>query len=209
MAMAFCTRRRHRPDLRIPVQRGVDRPRQAGGIVVIEHHAGALPGLRIEVLHRVGQPAGAAHDRDGAVAQAVHLVEAAGLVLRGHQEHVAGGLDPVRVFLAVATAKGHARRMLMRQLARGTARSAASPLPSTARQNSRSASRRGSASIIRSSPFCEARRLTMPISGRRLRAWVASPARCRNSCLSAALVPSWLALKCCGRKRSLRGSHSW
>ena len=34
---------------------------------------------------------------------------------------------------------------------------------------------RGSASISRSKPFCEARRLTMPSSGRRLRACVARP----------------------------------
>ena len=46
--------------------------------------------------HRVRQPAHRAHDRHRAVAQAVHLVQAARLEARRHQEHVSAGLDQVR-----------------------------------------------------------------------------------------------------------------
>ena len=52
--------------------------------------------LRIPVDLLVGQASGPAHDGRGAVAQAVHLVQAAGLVAGWHQEEVGAGFDPVR-----------------------------------------------------------------------------------------------------------------
>ena len=42
------------------------------------------------------RPPGRADHRDGAVPQAVDLVEAARLIAAGHQEHIAAGLDAVR-----------------------------------------------------------------------------------------------------------------
>ena len=53
------------------------------------------PGLRIVVLDGVVEPAGRAHDRQRAVALAVHLVEPARLEARGHEEEIAPGLDAV------------------------------------------------------------------------------------------------------------------
>ena len=44
---------------------------------------------------RVDEPAGGAHDRQRPVAQAVHLVQAAGLEARRHDEEVGARLDPV------------------------------------------------------------------------------------------------------------------
>ena len=53
-------------------------------------------GRLVVVLDGVDEAAGRPHDRQGAVAQAVHLVEAAGLEARRHQEEVGAGLDAVR-----------------------------------------------------------------------------------------------------------------
>ncbi len=49
----------------------------------------------------VGQTAGAAHHGQGAVTQAVDLIQAAGLEARRHQEDVGAGLDAVREVLVV------------------------------------------------------------------------------------------------------------
>ena len=207
MAMAFCTRRRHRPDCEYHSSAVLDRPGQAGRIVVVEHDAGSQPGLRIEVLHRIGQSAGVAHDGNGAVTQAVHLVEAAGLILRGHQEHVAGGLDPVRVFLAVAIAKRHAGGIVVRQLrqerfiARITTaqhRQAEFPLGQQSRQHFHHQVQ----SLLRgqATDHADQRQAAARLGGK--------SCALQEFLLERSLVPNWLALKCCGRKRSLRGSHS-
>jgi len=39
------------------------------------------------------RPSGRAHDGDGAVFQAVDLIQAAGLVARGHEEHIRSGFN--------------------------------------------------------------------------------------------------------------------
>jgi hypothetical protein len=70
---------------------------------VIEDEAGTLAGGKVEGLHGVGEAAGLVDHGRNAVAQAVHLVEAAGLELRGHQEDVRRRLDPVGEVLIVAT----------------------------------------------------------------------------------------------------------
>src|SRR5258705_2522412 len=57
---------------------GRDGPDHGFDIVVVEEDARALAGMRIVELHRVREPAGPAHDGNGPIAQAVHLVETAG-----------------------------------------------------------------------------------------------------------------------------------
>ncbi len=56
----------------------------------------------------VGQAADRPHDGRGAVAHAVHLVEAAGFEAGGHQEGVGAGLDLMGQFFTVADVHGNA-----------------------------------------------------------------------------------------------------
>ena len=87
------------------------RPANGAGVGIVEHDARALARAGVEVPNRIREPPGAPHDGHRSVTQAVHLVEAAGLVSRGHQEGVAAGLDPVGEFLVLALAKRDAARM--------------------------------------------------------------------------------------------------
>ena len=88
----------------------VHRPLERRGVEIIEYDAGAGAVCGVVVLDRIGESTGAAHDRHRAVAQAVHLVEPAGLVERGHEEQVARRLDPVRELLVVAALEHHPPR---------------------------------------------------------------------------------------------------
>ena len=85
---------------------GPDRPSRrvedGAGSQTVEHETRAGPGLLIVVLHGVGQPPGPVDDRQGSVAEAVHLIEAAGLVAARHHEKVRAGLDEVGDPLVVA-----------------------------------------------------------------------------------------------------------
>jgi hypothetical protein len=71
-----------RPNLGIrkPVERRADCPAHRRPVVVIEYAAGAEAAARIEVLHGIRESPGIANDRDGAVAQAVHLIQPARLI---------------------------------------------------------------------------------------------------------------------------------
>ena len=73
----------------------IEGPAQSLGAEIVEHKAGAALILPAVELHRIRQPAGLAHDRHGAVAQAVDLVQTAGFVSRGHHERIAAGFDQV------------------------------------------------------------------------------------------------------------------
>jgi hypothetical protein len=84
---------------------------------VVEHEARALAGARIERCDGVGEPARIAHDRRRPVALRVHLVQAAGLVQRGHEEEVHAGLDHVRELLVEALPQHGAARELVPELA--------------------------------------------------------------------------------------------
>ena len=58
--------------------------------------AGIVPELKSSVfINGIIQAPGGANHRHCAVAQAVDLVQAAGFVVAGHQEHVGAGFDPV------------------------------------------------------------------------------------------------------------------
>src|SRR5215467_1075055 len=74
---------------------------------MVEDHAGAAAARGVVVLDRIGEPSGPPHDGHGAVAQAVHLVEAARLVAGRHEEHVARRLDPVRELVVVTAVVTH------------------------------------------------------------------------------------------------------
>src|SRR5947208_925568 len=71
------------------------------------------------VDHRVGQPADAAHQRQAAVLEAVHLREAAGLEERRHQRHVARAEHLVRQRLVVADGDADRLRRGSRALPEG------------------------------------------------------------------------------------------
>src|ERR1700675_5082074 len=78
------------------LQRRADALQERLTSVLLKLETGALAGFRFEVLDGVVEADGGAHDRDGAVTQAVNLIESTGLVARGHEEHVRPGLDFVR-----------------------------------------------------------------------------------------------------------------
>ncbi len=67
------------------------------------------------MLHRVRESAGITHNRNGPVTQAVHLIEAARFIARGHQENVAAGFDQVRERLIEPQAVAHAVGKALRQ----------------------------------------------------------------------------------------------
>src|SRR5215831_21201003 len=86
------------PSLRLAVQR--ERPskrvEQSPSSVVRERESRGAGVARRIVTNGVGEAAHAPHHRQGAVAETVHLVETAGLKLRGHQEDVCAALDQMR-----------------------------------------------------------------------------------------------------------------
>ena len=63
----------------------------------------------------VGEPPDLPDHRHRAVPQAVHLIQAARLVARGHQEEIGAAFDPMRQPVVVAFAKMHPARMRGRQ----------------------------------------------------------------------------------------------
>jgi hypothetical protein len=136
-----------------------------GGIAEDETVGRAVgEGCLVAIDHRVGQSAGIAHDRRRAVAQAVHLVQAARLEARGHQENVRAGLDQMRQAVVEADPYGKLSRDGAQP---GLSRAASSPLSPVP-------SRTSCAGIIaisspisssRSSPFCCVMRQTAPSRG--------------------------------------------
>ena len=73
------------------------------------------PVPRVEIPHGVVQSPDGPHHRHGAVTQAVHLVQAAWLEPRRHQEQIRASLDQVRQRLIEADLRGHPIRMPRRQ----------------------------------------------------------------------------------------------
>src|SRR5262245_47891917 len=69
---------------------------QALARILVEFVAVPPPRRRLEISDRVVQSADAAHDRRGAIFQAVHLIQSARLISRRHQENVCAGFDLVR-----------------------------------------------------------------------------------------------------------------
>ena len=78
----------------------------------MELEAGAFAGADIVGLDGVVESADGADDGNGAVLERVDLVEAAGFVARGHEEHVGAGLDAVRHVIVVSDLDGEAARIL-------------------------------------------------------------------------------------------------
>ena len=71
----------------------------------------------MQVLHCVPQPAGVAHDRYSSISHTVHLVEAAGLYTRRHEQEVACGVQSVCQFFAVGDDRLDAVGMKVLQVA--------------------------------------------------------------------------------------------
>ena len=144
---------------------GLDRPAQAGGVVVFEDETGAGAGARVPGLHGVGEPAGAVHDGHRAVAQAVELVEAAGLVARRHEEHVGARLDQVGEVVVEAAVETD----LAREGALQAAEHVLEPRLAAAEHHQLKArggaTDRASTDRTRSKPFWPTSRETMPSTG--------------------------------------------
>src|SRR5262245_12417301 len=96
------------PQLRLLAHRecATERRDHLAGLEALEEETGAFAGQRVELLDRVGEPAGRSHDRRGTVAHAVHLVEAARLVARRHEIEIRAAFDQVRERLVVARLVG-------------------------------------------------------------------------------------------------------
>src|SRR5579859_137060 len=76
-----------------------DSRQQSLGRVVFELEPGTI-------LDSIIKPAGGANHRHRAVTQAIHLVQAAGLILAGHEEYIGAGLDFVRQSFVITDAHG-------------------------------------------------------------------------------------------------------
>src|SRR3569832_1691008 len=85
----------------------------------VENKTRRLVDPLVEIDNGVGEPARAPHQRRRAVAQAVDLIEAAGLVTRGHQEEIGAGLDAVGERFAETDADVTALRIVRGQRREG------------------------------------------------------------------------------------------
>ena len=90
-----------------PLHRGQKFGRGIAG----ELEAGAGAGGGVEFLHGLVQPAGGPDHGNGAVAQAIHLVQAAGFITGGHEKDVGPGDDLVGQFVGEADHETHAPRI--------------------------------------------------------------------------------------------------
>ena len=97
----------------IIAQRTADGKEHIMRVVVKEREAVARVVVVVIAQHRIAQAAGFAHDGHAAIAQGDHLRQAAGLKLRGHQEHIRAGIDAVRQLVIHLEARGHAARILL------------------------------------------------------------------------------------------------
>src|SRR5262249_23236168 len=77
---------------------------ELGDIVVLKHESGPVSGLRIELMYGIGESAGSSNNRHGTVVHAVHLVQTAWLVFRGHEEDIGAGFGKVRQPVVIAEA---------------------------------------------------------------------------------------------------------
>ena len=103
---------RHSLGLATELERSLHGRQQGLRGVLVELEAGAFAGADIVGFDGVVEAAGGADDGDGAVLERVDLVEAAGFVARGHEEHVGAGLDAVRHLIVVSDLDGEAAGIL-------------------------------------------------------------------------------------------------
>src|SRR5438067_13428585 len=84
------------PRIAVDLERATHRRDQRRALGALEQKAG------LAVRDRVDEPAGGARYRRRAVTLAVHLVQAAGLEARRHEEEIGARLDEMRELLAEA-----------------------------------------------------------------------------------------------------------
>jgi hypothetical protein len=89
---------------------------QSRRVHALHDEAGALLRIGRHVGHRIEQPPHGRDDRWRAIGLAVHLVEAAGLEARRHEEDVGAGLDQVGEALVEPQVHGHLLRVLARRV---------------------------------------------------------------------------------------------
>ena len=164
--MPFSTSRRHTDGQLCQSSAVFSRPAHGRRIEIVEHDSGALSARGIELLHRVREPAGAAHDRHGAVLAGC----TSGSGRRARRATASGKCRPRPRSCARVPRCSRCRRS-----ARPGKRSLqAVQEPLVARlaaaecdepQVARAARSSGSVSTSRSRPFCRVSRVTMPTSG--------------------------------------------
>ena len=93
------------------LERPADGADQRGGSVLLKRESGRIAARFRFVLDRVLETARGTDDGNRAVTQAVHLIQAAWLESRRHQEHVAAAFDQMRQPLVEADVDGHAVRV--------------------------------------------------------------------------------------------------
>ena len=98
-------------DFKRPSQRVQQRLRR----IVAKAEPGPLPCPRVEIVHGIVQSTDSSHHRHGAVAQAVHLIQATWLEPRRHQEQIGACLDQVCQRLVEADGRSDAIRMPRRK----------------------------------------------------------------------------------------------
>src|SRR5579859_3373626 len=84
-------------------------------VCLVEYEAVAHTVCVGPLIHRIGQAAGAPHDRHRAVAQRDHLAQAAGLEARGHEEQVRAAVDLLREIRIEGERDRDAQRVLFLQ----------------------------------------------------------------------------------------------
>ena len=97
----------------IVAQRTLDDIQHVMRIVVKEGKAIAFLGVFVVAKYGVAQTAGLTNDRHGAIAQAHHLAQAAGLKLRGHEEEIGAGIQAVSQFMIHGKAGSHLAAVLL------------------------------------------------------------------------------------------------
>ena len=82
------------PVVPVQVQAALDGSQEIVGIVALEGKAQAAVAVFIGRGNGIPQAAGGVYHGDSAVAHGVHLAQAAGFALGGHQVDIAAGVDP-------------------------------------------------------------------------------------------------------------------
>ncbi len=80
--------------LAVELQAALESSHEVVSIVALEGEAKAVLAVFVGSGHGVLQTAGGVDHRNGAIAHGVHLAQAAGLTLGGHQIDVAAGVNP-------------------------------------------------------------------------------------------------------------------
>ena len=92
-----------------------DSMEQGATVIIVELKASPGTVFEVEGVDGVVEATGRANDRNGAVAEAVDLVQAAGLITRRHQKNIGAGLDEVGEAIVIADDRADAAWEILSQ----------------------------------------------------------------------------------------------